>query len=170
MAIRSELCRWVKIVNCTADFLIVLNIDKGLFNFEKNVIYITAYIPPTSSRYSTIDLFNCLSNIILNFDPDDHYHLLAGDLNAHTKTESDLVVFDKHIIEMLDLDDDSRARLEITETMAILGLPLERYSVDVADDVGNYGKALLELCKNHLLCIYNGRASEDRCIGSATTT
>ena len=32
VAIRSELCRWVKIVNCTADFLIVLNIDKGLFN------------------------------------------------------------------------------------------------------------------------------------------
>ena len=28
----------------------------------------------------------------------------------------------------------------------------------------------MELCKNHLLCIFNGRAGEDRCIGSATTT
>ena len=170
VAIRSELCQWVKRVTCTADFLIVLNIDKGLFNFEKNVIYITVYIPPLSSRYSNIDLFNSLSNIILNFDPDDHYHLLAGDLNAHTKTNSDLIFFDKHIIEMLELDEDTRLRLEITETMAILDLPIDRYSVDVTEDSTNYGKALLELCKNHLLCIFNGRAGEDRCIGSATPT
>ena len=38
------------------------------------------------------------------------------------------------------------------------------------EDSTNYGKALLELCRNHMLCIFNGRTGEDRNIGRATTT
>ena len=34
----------------------------------------------------------------------------------------------------------------------------------------DYGKAVLDICKNHLLCIFNGRAGTDRLIGNATTT
>ena len=169
VAVRRKLCSYVKRVMCTANFTIVLILDKSLFNFDKNIIYITAYIPPASSRYSSIDLFTSLSNIILDYDTDDYFHMLVGDLNAHTGTNTDLVTFDKHIIEMLDLDDDSRARLDIVETMTILDLPIARSSVDVSDDNGNYGRALLELCKNHMLCIFNGRAGEDRNIGKATT-
>ena len=169
VAVKSEMSGYVKRVNCTDDFFIALNFDKSLFNFEKNIIYITAYVPPVQSRYSKIDLFDNLSNIILNFDSDDYFHMLVGDLNAHTKTKSDLVTFDNQIIEILDLDEDMRARLDIVENMYILDLPTERSSVDVADDSGNYGQALLELCKNHMLCIFNGRAGEDRNIGKATT-
>ena len=169
VAVRRELCRYVKRLNCSADFIIVLDLDKGLFNFNKNVIYITAYIPPAGSRYSNVELFSSLSNVILDYDADDYLHMLAGDLNAHTRSDSDLVTFDKQILEMLDLDDDIRARLDIIETMDILGLPIMRSSMDVSDDSSNYGKALLELCKNHMLCIFNGRAGEDRNIGKLTT-
>ena len=70
---------------------------------------------------------------------------------------------------MLDLDEDMRARLDIVENMDILGLPIVRYNEDVTDDKGNYGRALLELFKNHMLCFFNGRAGDDRIIGKATT-
>ena len=53
--------------------------------------------------------------------------------------------------------------------MDLLDIPIERSSVDHLADRGNYGQALLELCRNHLLCIFNGRAGEDRLIGKATT-
>ena len=121
----------------------MLDLDKGLFNFDKNVIYITASIPPAGKRYSNIDLFNSLSNVILDYDTDDYFHIIVGDLNAHTKTNSDLVTFDKQIIEMLDLDEDMKARLDIVENMDILGLPIVRYNEDVTDEKGNYGRALL---------------------------
>ncbi len=37
-------------------------------------------------------------------------------------------------------------------------------------DRGNYGKALLELCKNYWVCIYNGQIGSDKGIGKETTT
>ena len=46
VAVRKELGSYVKMLNCTEDFVVVLDIDKGLFKFEKNIIYITASFPP----------------------------------------------------------------------------------------------------------------------------
>ena len=94
-------------------------------------------------------------------------HLLTGDLNARTKNGSDLVTFDREIIELLDLDEDTCMRLDIMKNFDLLGLPIERYSSDLTED--NYGRALLELCKNHMLCIFNGRTGADRNIGKLTT-
>ena len=157
----------MKRLNYAEDFIIVLDINKGLFNFDKNIIYITAYIPPPSSKYSNVEMFNSLANVILNYDTDEYFHLLSGDFNAHTKKSSDLVTFENEIIELLDLDEDTRTRLDIIKNMDLLGLPTERYSRDLNEDA--YGKALLELCKNHMLCIFNGRTGADRNIGNLTT-
>ena len=47
VAVRKELSSYVKRLNCAEDFMVVLDIDKGLFEFDKNIIYITAYVPPS---------------------------------------------------------------------------------------------------------------------------
>ena len=167
VAVRKELGSYVKRLNCAEDFVVVLDIDKGLFKFEKNIIFITAYIPPPASKYSSVDLFNSMSNIILNYDTDDYFHLLTGDLNARTKNGSDLVTFDREILELLHLDEDTSVRLDIIKNFDLLGLPIERFSMDLKED--HYGKTLLELCKNHMLCIFNGRTGADRNIGKVTT-
>ena len=78
-----------------------------------------------------------------------------------------MVTFENEIIELLDLDEDTRARLDIIKNMDLLGLPTERYSRDLNEDA--YGKALLELCKNHMICIFNGRTGADRNIDNLTT-
>lgn len=80
VAVRSELSCYVKRIKCTAAFAVVLNLDKTLFKFNKNIIHITAYVPLVGSRHSSIDLFNCISNIILDYDTDDYFHMLVGDL------------------------------------------------------------------------------------------
>ena len=54
--------------------------------------------------------------------------------------------------------------------MVALDIPIERSSVDQLVDRGNYGRELLKVCKDHLLCIFNGRAGNDRLLGKATTT
>ena len=134
------------------------------------IAFITAYIPPYNTKYSSIDHFRTISNLLLDYDPEDFYYLLVGDLNAHTSTETDLVTFDENIIRTLDLDSDLLDRLEIVQSMVALDIPIERSSVDQLVDRGNYGRALLNVCKDHLLCIFNGRAGNDRLLGKATTT
>ena len=93
VAVRNDLCKYITQVEYTADFMIVLILDKGLFNFDKKIVFITAYIPPYNTKYSTIDHFRTISNLLLEYDPEDFYYLLVGDLNAHTSTETDLVIF-----------------------------------------------------------------------------
>ena len=169
VAIKNPLCKFVSKVECNHDFMVVLILDKRLFKFDKNILFITAYVPPYSTRYSSIDLFSKISNIILNYDPEDYYHLVVGDFNAHTGVESDIVTFDDNIIRTLDLDNDIIARLEINHYMDLLDIPIDRSSVDQMADRGNYGEALLDICRNNLLCIFNGRVGEDRHVGKATT-
>ena len=60
--------------------------------------------------------------------------------------------------------------LHVKEQMDILDIPLTRRSTDTMKDNGNYGAALLDLCKNHMLCIFNGKCGKDRYVGKATTT
>ena len=130
VAVRNDLCKYITQVEYTADFMIVLILDKGLFNFDKKIVFITAYIPPYNTKYSSIDHFRKISNLLLDYDPDDFYYLLVGDLNAHTSTETDLVTFDENIIRTLDLDSDLLDRLEIVQSMVALDIPIERSSID----------------------------------------
>ena len=170
VAIKTPLCKFVSKVECNHDFMVVLILDKRLFKFDKNILFITAYVPPYKTRYSSIDLFSKISNIILNYDPEDYYHLVVGDFNAHTGVESDIVTFDDNIIRTLDLDNDIIARLEINHYMDLLDIPIDRSSVDQMADRGNYGEALLDICRNNLLCNFKGRVGEDRHVGKATST
>ncbi len=93
---------------------------------------------------------------MLNYDSDDYYHLICGDMNAHTQEFDDYAIFDEHMCEQLSVDADIIVRLQVKETMDILNIHNQRTSVDKCKDRGNYGKALIELCKNHGVCIYNG--------------
>lgn len=57
----------------------------------------------------------------------------------------------------------------ICECMQQLGIFIRRYSEDTAS-VNGYGKKLLDICKNNMVCMFNGRVGEDYLIGKHTTT
>ncbi len=53
--------------------------------------------------------------------------------------------------------------------MEELDIPiLQRTSSDTKRDSGNYGSELLQICKNHMICICNGRCSRDIYLGKQT--
>ncbi len=72
--------------------------------------------------------------------------------------------------EQLDIDAEIIVRLQVKETMDIFNIHSQRKSVDKCKDRDNYGRALLELCKYHGVCIYNGWVGSDMGIGKETTT
>ncbi len=83
----------------------------------------------------------------LNYDSDDHYYLICGDMNAHTKEFDD---YAEHICKQLNINAEIIVRLQVKDTMYILNICIhsQRKFVDKCKDIGKYGKALLELCKN----------------------
>ena len=48
--------------------------------------------------------------------------------------------------------------------MLQLDIPTEKYPTDVTGINGN-GKKLLEMCKNNMMFVFNGRVSDDTVIG-----
>ena len=108
--------------------------------------------------------------MLLDHDPSENDVLLWGDLNAHTLCKDDLVDFDFNVHNGLDLDSDVIESLQTKQTLIDMGLITERYNSDTKIDNGGYGEALVELCRNHQLVIFNGRAGYDKFLGKATTT
>ena len=77
----------------TVDTSFVFLLDKRLFGFNRDVVYMCAYVPPENSPYYTafdIDdgislLEESLADVMLSLD--DFYILLCGDLNSRTANE-----------------------------------------------------------------------------------
>ena len=117
-------------------------------------------------------MFHVLSDVLLDFDPSSHDVLLVGDLNAHTLLKDDLVELEDDLFSALDLDLNyvDRETLQTKQTFRDLGLVIDRYNTDLKPDNGGYGEALIELCRNHSLAIFNGRTGVDKFIGHSTTT
>ena len=88
--IRSNLTRFVRELKSDCHNVLFFLLDKSLFGFSKDVVYVCAYIPPECSPYyahydidNGIDLLEeALSDILLSLD--DVYVILCGDLNART--------------------------------------------------------------------------------------
>lgn len=170
IALKESLLNKCKLMETKANNILILKIDKRLLNFDKHIVLFTTYIPPYGTKYSNVDLFDDLSNELLNYDSDDYYHLICGDLNAHTNCQSDIVQFNDVLCEEVEIDEQTRHHLDTHKNMLSLNIPVKRYSVDTFKDNGGYGKALLELCVGNMVCIFNGRVGFDREKGKATTT
>ena len=105
-----------------------------------------------------------LDNFLLDYYVDDYYHVLCGDFNAHTSVVSDI----DHVSDYVADDDQSRIISDMLSNFTKCNIPIERHSCDTGN-VNSYGKKLLDLCKNKMVCIFNGRVGDDLRIGKATT-
>ena len=79
--------------------------------------YIVNSVPPYGTKYSNIELFEELTNELLNYDTDVYEHVLCGDFNAHMREESDISEINDYIFDDLDIDNHTQQLLDIyTET------------------------------------------------------
>jgi hypothetical protein len=122
-------------------------------------------VPPESSNYSSLDLYDTLEEEFLSIHTDEFVCFL-GDFNARTKDMSDLIGADAQFLQSLDSADFIKIKLEEEKLLEDLGFDLSRYSLDPVSN--NYGYRFLEMCKNIGICIVNGRLGLDRGVGSTT--
>jgi hypothetical protein len=135
--------------------------------FVKKTFFGVVYIPPESSAYSNIDMFNEIETFLMeNVDINNDHICLLGDFNAHTGASNDFVDLNKDILDScnITLEDISNNVLQILE---YCNIPISRSSQDV-HHIDNYGKRLLQLCSNCNLFFVNGRVGSDQGIGRTT--
>ena len=145
--IKNELIPYVKEIKCDRGHVLCLLLDKKLFGFNRDVVYMCAYVPPENSPYySAFDiddgislLEESLADVMLSSD--DVYILWCGDLNSRTANE----------LPISQSENDVFAR-DVEETPV-------RCSEDSV--LNSYGKKLLNMCTAFGLNILNGVCNGD---------
>ena len=127
-------------------------IDKALFDLDKDMLYVCAYVPPEGSRYYTclnLDsdgvslLENCLvDNVLLDSDV---YTLICGDMNSRTADVSQPVTFDLDNFQDMHLGNN---------------FDVQRRSQDTV--INGFGKTLINMCISLNLSIMNGMSYGDQ--------
>ena len=149
--VRKRYKALIKEINVNMGNFVLLYINKTLFNLNKDVLYVGAYVPPEGSPYyNLLDLEkdgisvleNCLLDTVL-LDKDVHV-MINGDLNSRTSNAS------QTILSELDYADPYDTKEE----------PIKRHSQDTV--MNSFGKSLLAMCTALDLCIVNGTCNGDR--------
>ena len=148
--VKNEFAPSVREVSTENDNFLCLLLDKRLFGFDKDVLYVCAYVPPEHSPFYTanglsngIELFeNCLTELLLR--EQDVYVLVCGDLNSRTGSVVPDVYTDGMVNNNAFLHNDDN---------------IHRCSQDTV--VNNYGRLLLNVCTAFGLYILNGVCNGD---------
>ena len=144
-------------------------VSKRLSNFEQDLYIAAVYLPPRSSPYSNIDLFNQIEDDMLKFGIDDNLFLLCGDFNSHVGVSSDIVEIDDVVSEKVGLIPEIYDQYNTREIFENLNVRLMRANQDKMK-IDEYGRRLLELCHRTGVCFLNGRLGDDEHVGKVTTT
>jgi exonuclease III len=86
-AVKKSLLKYIKEVKNDCKFVQWLEVNKKLQNLDKNLIIGNVYIPPRSSVYSDIDMFDKLEWSLMEFGIDDNYFLLCEILTLTLEQE-----------------------------------------------------------------------------------
>ena len=95
-------------------------------------------VPPESSSYSSISIFDTIENDIISLNSENNYKIyLLCDFNAHTSTVNEFIYINEHI---------TRQALN-KRLLEDLGITTSRRSIDKSKH-DNYVLRLLSLCKS----------------------
>ena len=94
------------------------------------------------------------------------YVCLLGDFNARTSCLSDITTVDDDILQQIGVSPESLFSTDVADQLKQYSLDIERVSQDVK--VNEFGRNIVDFCKNNGAIILNGRAFNDKGMGKTT--
>ena len=149
LLVRQEYRKGVKLVETSNENVIWVKLDKQFFNVESHLYLGAIYIPPKGSTYvkdKQISPFSKLLEEIHQFTAQGNV-LIMGDMNARTGILPDFI------------NENGNNHLDLPVNYQTDGVNKIRQSCD--DKINEYGKQLIDICKDSQLRIVNGRAPVD---------
>ena len=164
--VRNELSEFITQEDSESDYIMWLKINKTAFKTNEDLYIGVVYVPPSDSRFNTIDETNIFNVEVANMCIDNKYVFLMGDFNARVCNKDDFVDADDFLTHHLSLDDTMDGSLNISSKLEKTNLSKHRVSQDKI--INNEGNMLLDMCKSNSMLILNGRCGDDKFTGSMT--
>ncbi|VDI07422.1 Hypothetical predicted protein [Mytilus galloprovincialis] len=160
---KSNLENFLKIPKSNSEFVQWVVLEKGLVDFDKNLLMGCMYLPPENTKYTSNEAFTEVEiEMIELVNKYNDQPLIVGDLNAKTKLLDDVVIPDDSLFDILDdFEDDSFVSyLYDYQNLCDSNVSLKRCSED-SSVPNKYGYKLIDFCKRNNLYIGNSRLPED---------
>ncbi|CAG2238348.1 unnamed protein product [Mytilus edulis] len=168
---KSNLEKFLKFPKSNSEFVQWVVLEKGLVDFDKNLLMGCMYLPPENTKYTSNEAFTEVEiEMIELVNKYNGQPLIVGDLNAKTKLLDDVVIPDDSLFDILDdFEDDSFVSyLYDYQNLCDSNVSLKRCSED-SSVPNNYGYKLIDFCKRNNLYIGNSRLpGNDHMIGLTT--
>ena len=88
--VKDTIFKHVKVFNSTSENVLWFTVNSTLF--YELVLFGVVYLPPESSSYSTISIFDLIENDLISLNPENNHKIcLIGDFNAHTSNADDYI-------------------------------------------------------------------------------
>ena len=146
---KSKYCRYVKQLPWDVGNILVFVVDKSLFNLDKDILVLCAYLHPEGSDfYDTVDangislMESCLVKFVTDYDV---YVIITGDLNSRTS----------------DISSESAMFKDDINTNDVSSGPTNVGRDSQDKNLNRFGKLLLNMCTAFDLKILNGSCHGD---------
>jgi hypothetical protein len=166
VAIKNSLLQFVHYLKDDCECILWVKICKQFLKVDNDVYIGFVYIPPEGSRFYNNEMFDSVSESILNVLSKSDYVMLMGDFNARTGLLNDYCTYDDYTVKEYGLDAAFPFESSPDYVLNSLNLPLKRCSKDLK--VNNHGVKLIDLCRNLNMLICNGRIGSADNIGNNT--
>ena len=169
IAVKHELLPFISPVECESKDLLLCKLSKNLFKTSQDVYLGCAYISPQGSDYSSYACFQDVEDEVVKMFSETNNILLLGDFNAHTQNKLDFIETECTDTDFITANDNELLET-VEQTLTNLDLPLNRITEDHSR-LNDWGKYLLELCRNTQMIICNGRfgATSTKCTSTWDT-
>ena len=121
--IRSCLSNFIKLENCSTEYILWLSVDKSVTGLPDKLMLGTIYIPPENSRFFSQDEFDLFENSVTDICCNHKYVVISGDANSRTAQLSDFVRSDPFLLDMFDVDAADQSELGKYTELENLNLP-----------------------------------------------
>lgn len=148
--------KFIRPIESECNFVYWFQVDKAVFNLDKNVIFGVVYIPPVNTRYASDDALNEFESEFQRFYQNTENIVLVGDFNSRTGNLQDY--YDDNLDNFLLKNPEQMDYLDVYK-LDKLHMQRNRNSPDTV--VNGYGRKFIDFCKNNMVYILNGRFGHD---------
>ena len=101
-------------VDSKSDYNMRLKVNKLAFKTNEDLFIGVVYVPPSDSRFNTVDETNIFNVEVTNMCIANKFVFLMGDFNARTCSKADFVDADNFLTHHFNLDDNMDGSLNIS--------------------------------------------------------
>ena len=152
--VNKRIARYFEYIDSNCEYVLWFKLSKVLLNTDEDIYIGAVYLPPINSNYCQDRILDMFYDELETFSRSHKYVTLIGDFNARTGSLTDITIPDDEMLHQIGVSPESIYSMDTADQLKQFNLDTERVSLD--DKTNEFGRNIVEFCKNSEMVILNG--------------